>query len=68
MFIDLITDKGEEFFVNLNHVVYAGANKKGSFIVLSDGSDYFLKCTYEELKSRLKFFTDTGYVDNITKD
>lgn len=60
MFIELITDKDEEFIVNINHIVYAGKSKKGSFIVLSDGLVYNLKCPYDEFRTFFRFISDTG--------
>lgn len=53
MFIELLTSKNERISVNVDRLFFFGEAKKGSFIVLDDGTSIELETSYETLLSRI---------------
>lgn len=55
MFIELLTTKNERVSVNINKVLFFGETKKGTIVVLDDGTPIEVVADYEEVLSRFDF-------------
>lgn len=53
MFVEFTTTRGERFVVNIDHILFVSADKKFTYLYLSDGMRYDVAGTYEDIKAAL---------------
>lgn len=59
MFIPLSTTKGEKISVNVDKVVFLAETKRGTSLVLEDGTLIDLSETYAEILCRFPFLSES---------
>ena len=53
MFVELTTTRGETFADTIDHILFVSADKKCTYLCLTDGMRYDVAGTYEDVKAML---------------
>lgn len=65
MFLSFTTQRGEAVTVNVAALSYVGKSKGGTVIVLTDGSLFTARESYEELLSAMESCERKNCVENV---